>query len=55
MSSTKKSKLDLEKGHTILNILINQRYLIGLKKGFSKPMTTPSDTLIWVTLKKLVK
>ena len=23
-----------------------------IKKGFSKPMTTPNDTLIWVTIKK---
>ena len=28
------------------------KILNWIKKGFSKPMTTPSDTLIWVTLKK---
>ena len=28
------------------------KILEWIKKGFSKPMTTPNNTLIWVTIKK---
>ena len=31
------------------------KILEWIKKGFSKPMTTPNNTLIWVTIKKQVK
>ena len=48
----KKLRLDQEKRTFYVKHSDKSKIMEWIKKGFSKPMTTPNDTLIWVTIKK---